>query len=287
MAHRVAAAFDGLLETIGRAIDGLRGEAAKASLAGDYEQTVELVQRASQVERFRAEVEGLRREWGDTFPRERFPRLEQEEDQGQDTGAEARTAAPSVEPTPYADYYVPILLALVEAGGKERTGSVLSQVEAMMGSGLREVDRSPLPSGVPKWRSTAGYARAKLIQLGLMSGQSSPGTWEVTPQGRAWLEEHLAEEASRRRADAGSELGSWETRGASFPAGTEFRAQHGERWHYAKVEGGALVAGQERYRSPSGAARAITGYTTNGWTFWECRRPGEATWTPIDALRQT
>jgi hypothetical protein len=182
---------------------------------------------------------------------------------------------------------VPILLALVEAGGKERTGVVLSQVEKMMGLSMREADRSPLPSGLPKWRSTAGYARAKLIGMGLLSDDSQPGTWEVTPQGRAWLEEHLAEEASRRRTDAGSEPGTWETRGASFPAGTEFRAQHGDRWHYAKVEGGALVAGQERYRSPSGAARAITGYTTNGWTFWECRRPGEAAWTSIDALRQT
>ncbi len=286
MAYRVAAAFDGLLETIGRAIDGLRGEAAKASLAGDYDATVELAQRASQVERFRSQVEGLRREWGDAFPKERFPGLEQgAEDEGRGAGKDEPAAGPGAEPTPYADYYVPILLALVEAGGKERTGVTLAQAAAMMG--LREADRSPLPSGVPKWRSTAGYARAKLVQMGLLSAQSQPGTWEVTAQGRAWLEELLAEEASRRRTDAGSDPGAWEARGVSFPAGTEFRARHGQRWHYAKVEGGALVAGKERYHSPSGAARAITGYTTNGWTFWECRQPGETAWTPIDALRQT
>jgi hypothetical protein len=287
MAHRVAAAFDGLLEVIGRAIDGLRGEAAKASLAGNYDQTVELVQRASQVERFRTELEGLRREWGETFPRERLPGLEQGDG---DQGREADTGTPAIaalaEPTPYADFYVPILLALVEAGGAERTGAILAEVEAMMGPGLRAVDRRPLPSGVPKWRSTAGYARAKLVGMGLLSDRSQPGTWEVTAEGRAWLEEHLAEEASRRRTDAGRPAGTWETRGASFPAGTEFRAQHGEQWHYAKVEGGALLMGDERYRSPSGAARAITGYTTNGWTFWECRRPGETDWTLIDTLRE-
>ena len=284
MAHRVAAAFDGLLETIGRAIDGLRGEAAKASLAGDYDATVELAKRASAVERFRAEVEGLRQKWRDTFPKERLPGLEAgaEAESGEPGGVE-----PSAEPTPYADYFVPILLALVEAGGKERTGAVLEQVEAMMGASMREADRSPLPSGVPKWRSTAGYARAKLVQMGLLSARSQPGIWEVTGQGRAWLEEHLAEEASRRRGDAGSAPGAWEVKEVSFPAGTEFRARHGDRWHYAKVADGALVAGGERYHSPSGAARAITGYTANGWKFWECRRPGETSWTPIDVLRQT
>jgi len=284
MAHRVAAAFDGLLETIGKAIDGLRGEAAKASLAGDYDATVELAKRASAVERFRAEVEGLRQKWRDTFPKERLPGLEAS---AEAEGGEPGGAEPSAEPTPYADYFVPILLALAEAGGKERTGAVLEQVEAMMGPSMREADRSPLPSGVPKWRSTAGYARAKLVQMGLLSARSQPGIWEVTGQGRAWLEEHLAEEASRRRADAGGPPGAWEVKGVSFPAGTEFRARHGDRWHYGKVEDGALVAGKERYHSPSGAARAITGYTANGWKFWECRRPGEGSWTPIDALRQT
>jgi hypothetical protein len=123
--------------------------------------------------------------------------------------------------------------------------------------------------------------------MGLLSDQSQPGIWEVTREGRAWLEEHLAQEASRRRTDTGGEAGAWEVRGASFPAGTEFRAHHDDRWHYAKVEGGALVAEGERYHSPSGAARVVTGYTTNGWTFWECRRPGETGWTPIAVLRET
>jgi len=284
MAHRIAAAFDGLLETIGRAIDGLRGEAARASLAGDYDGTVDLAKRASAVEQFRAEVEGLRQKWRDTFPKEHFPGLEAG---AEDEGGEPGRAEPSAEPTPYADYFVPILLALVEAGGKERTGTVLEHAEAMMGASMREGDRTPLPSGVPKWRSTAGYARAKLVQMGLLSARSQPGIWEVTRQGRAWLEEHLAEEASRRRGDAGSAPGVWQVKGVSFPAGTEFRARHRDRWHYAKVADGALVAGKERYHSPSGAARAITGYTANGWKFWECRRPGETSWTPIDALRQT
>jgi hypothetical protein len=283
MAYRIAAAFDGLLETIGRAIDGLRGRAAKASLAGDYDATVELAKRAWAVEQFRAEVEGLCQKWRDTFPKEHFPGLEAgPEDEGGAPGGE-----PSAEPTPYADYFVPILLALVEAGGTERTGAVLEQAEAMMGASMREADRTPLPSGVPKWRSTAGYARAKLVQMGLLSARSQPGIWEVTGQGRAWLEEHLAEEASRRRGDASGVSGAWEVKGVSFPEGTEFRARHGDRWHHAKVEDGALVAGKGRYHSPSGAARAITGYTANGWKFWECRRPGEASWTPIDALRQT
>jgi restriction system protein len=239
MAHGIAAAFDGLLESIGRTIDALRGEAAKASLAGDYDATVDLAKRASAVE-----VESLRQKWRDTFPHERFPGLEP----GAEVEAEAPGGTdPSTGPTPYADYFVPILLALAEAGGKERTGVVLAQVEAMMAAGMREADRRPLPSGVPKWRSTAGYARAKLVQMGLLVDRSQPGTWEVTGQGRAWLQEHLADEASRRRADTDGAPGTWEVGGVSFPAGTEFRARHGGRWHYAKAEDGALVAGKERH----------------------------------------
>jgi len=81
--------------------------------------------------------------------------------------------------------------------------------------------------------------------------------------------------------------GDWVTKGVRFPAGTEFRATYkGQTW-LARVEGGALVRDGKRYDSPSAAAVSITDNPVNGWTFWECRLPGQAGWKIIKTLRKS
>lgn len=83
------------------------------------------------------------------------------------------------------------------------------------------------------------------------------------------------------------EAGDWVTKGVRFPAGTEFRARHkGQMW-LGRVEGGALVVNGKRYDTPSAAAVAITDNPVNGWTFWECRLPGQAGWNILKALRKS
>jgi hypothetical protein len=98
-----------------------------------------------------------------------------------------------------------------------------------------------------------------------------------------------ARNATAARAHAGTvpaiEPGSWVTKGVRFPAGTEFRAHYKGETHLARVEKGALVLGGKRYDTPSAAAMAITSSPTNGWTFWECRTPGQAVWRMIKTLR--
>ena len=80
--------------------------------------------------------------------------------------------------------------------------------------------------------------------------------------------------------------GDWVTKGVRFPAGTEFRATYkGQTW-LARVEGGALVLNDNRFDSPSAAAISITGNPVNGWNFWQCRLPGQASWQIIKALRR-
>ena len=83
------------------------------------------------------------------------------------------------------------------------------------------------------------------------------------------------------------EAGDWITKGVRFPAGTEFRAKYkGQTW-LGRVEGGALVVNGKRYDTPSAAAVPITENPVNGWTFWECRLPGQAGWKIIKALRKS
>ncbi|MBY0264956.1 MAG: DUF2924 domain-containing protein [Burkholderiales bacterium] len=78
---------------------------------------------------------------------------------------------------------------------------------------------------------------------------------------------------------------SWLSKGVRFPAGTEFRAHYKGETHLARVEKGALVLAGKRYDTPSAAAMAITGSPVNGWTFWECRTPGQTTWRMIKTMR--
>lgn len=80
----------------------------------------------------------------------------------------------------------------------------------------------------------------------------------------------------------------WIAKGVRFPAGTEFRAVYKGQTYLARVEGGALMLSGKRFDSPSAAAMSITGdKPVNGWTFWECRLPGQGGWKTLKALRKS
>jgi hypothetical protein len=77
----------------------------------------------------------------------------------------------------------------------------------------------------------------------------------------------------------------WLCKGVRFPAGTEFRANYKGGVYYAKVERGSLVVDGKSVTSPSDAAKIVTNTNVNGWTFWNCRFPGESRWKQISGLR--
>lgn len=78
----------------------------------------------------------------------------------------------------------------------------------------------------------------------------------------------------------------WVTKGVRLPVGTELRATYKGQTYLARVSSGALVYDSKRFNSPSAAAMSITGNPVNGWTFWECRLPGQGRWTPLKELRR-
>ncbi len=78
----------------------------------------------------------------------------------------------------------------------------------------------------------------------------------------------------------------WITKGVTFPHGTPFKGIYKGQEYSAKVENGALIFNGKRFKSPSGAAVEITESPVNGWRFWECKMPGEASWVLIDRLRK-
>lgn len=85
---------------------------------------------------------------------------------------------------------------------------------------------------------------------------------------------------------SGPAPGDWVTKGVRFPAGTEFRSHYRGQTHLARVDRAALVVNGKRYDTPSAAAMSITKNPVNGWTFWECRLPGRASWQMIKGLRK-
>jgi hypothetical protein len=80
--------------------------------------------------------------------------------------------------------------------------------------------------------------------------------------------------------------GEWVSKGVRFPSGTEFRATYKGETYHGKVEAGALLVNGKRFDSPSAAAVSITENPVNGWTFWECRFPGQSRWRMIKAFRK-
>lgn len=72
----------------------------------------------------------------------------------------------------------------------------------------------------------------------------------------------------------------------NFPHGTEFRANYKGQVYRGKVENGAIVVNNKKFSSLSGAAMFVTQHPKDGWIFWECRIPGEASWRRCNELRK-
>jgi hypothetical protein len=78
----------------------------------------------------------------------------------------------------------------------------------------------------------------------------------------------------------------WVTKGVRLPAGTEVRSNYKGNTFLARVSSGALVLQGRRFDSASAAAMSITGNPVNGWTFWECKLPGQDRWQILKSLRR-
>jgi hypothetical protein len=89
-----------------------------------------------------------------------------------------------------------------------------------------------------------------------------------------------AQKASLPRRD------DWVTKGVRLPSGTEFRTTYKGVAYLAQVADGALVLDGRRFSSPSAAAMHITQHPVNGWTFWQCKLPGQARWIVLKELRE-
>jgi hypothetical protein len=109
--------------------------------------------------------------------------------------------AQSGELLPMAEYELPVLRAVSQAGGSAWRAEVRDAVEAALAERLTALDRVPLQSGQIRWDNRLGFARLRLIERGHLRSNSRRGLWELTDAG---IEElgRLEAEAQKREREA-------------------------------------------------------------------------------------
>jgi hypothetical protein len=96
----------------------------------------------------------------------------------------------SSEPfTPAHIYWPAILESLIEFGGAARGDQVIDRVGQKLEHVLTSRDRERLPSGIDlRWRNRTAWQRFNMVRQGLVKAGSPRGVWEITDQGKQWLE---------------------------------------------------------------------------------------------------
>jgi restriction system protein len=171
--HEIESTLADIQETLEREHAVLEAKISDALSARTYDVMREISVRIETIEAFRARVVGLHTDWQTAYGKKR-------------SSSEKR---PRVVRTHEAEFYEPILLVLVQRGGRAHIRDVLVDLEAMLGRRFTEDDKLPIPSD-PKqlrWENTAAWARNELRRIGHITSDSPTGIWEISTAGRDWL----------------------------------------------------------------------------------------------------
>ncbi len=78
----------------------------------------------------------------------------------------------------------------------------------------------------------------------------------------------------------------WIVSDTTFPAGSEFIADHKGKTYSGIVKDGKLeLSDGSKFTTPSAAAMHITETNVNGWRFWKCKLPGTSHFLLLERLR--
>jgi Mrr N-terminal domain len=102
--------------------------------------------------------------------------------------------APTGSILPEREYEMPILRALVEAGGSASAKDATDRVGELLASKLTAVDHELHHDGDVRWRNRTAFARLRLVRRGWLQSPSDWGMWAITPAGRKALEEYEEKE---------------------------------------------------------------------------------------------
>lgn len=95
-----------------------------------------------------------------------------------------RTRAPSGTLLPEQRYELPLLRALIEAGGEAPYREVLESVGRALSDEFMPADHETLSSGSVRWHSRLQFVRLRLVERGEMDREAPRGVWRITEAGR-------------------------------------------------------------------------------------------------------
>ncbi len=87
------------------------------------------------------------------------------------------------------EYWIPILKALDERGGRAPAVETIDRVGELMRDMLGEPEHAETSTGEIRWRNRTQFARLRMKQQGLLASDSRRGIWEMTERGRAYLDQ--------------------------------------------------------------------------------------------------
>jgi len=85
---------------------------------------------------------------------------------------------------PEERYELPLLRALVAAGGRAPYREILDAVGVELKDELMPADLEALNSGTIRWQSRLQFVRLRLIERGLLDKDTPRGVWGITDAGR-------------------------------------------------------------------------------------------------------
>ena len=92
---------------------------------------------------------------------------------------------------PVQAYWRPILEVLVGFGGTGQRLDVVKAVGKKMKDTLTPADYEQLPNTYAiRWENRVVWQASNMRQRGLISKDSARGIWEITPDGRKWLDDN-------------------------------------------------------------------------------------------------
>lgn len=100
-----------------------------------------------------------------------------------------RTRAAAGTILPEERYELPLLRALVAAGGRAPYREIVGAVGVELKDDLMPADLEALNSGTIRWQSRLQFVRLRLIERGLLDKDTPRGVWGITDAGRAAAED--------------------------------------------------------------------------------------------------
>lgn len=170
-------AFDALAAMAGEELQKVQQAGSESFASGDLDQVHEAAARLQRIKALIGQLNCAQQDWAELFPTPPEP-------------IQSRRT-PDGEQTHQSRYWLPLLQALVEMGGSGKTARVIDRVGELMADILNDRDLEELDSGRDiRWCNITAWARNELVEIGYLRNDSPRGIWEITSEGREYLEKN-------------------------------------------------------------------------------------------------